>query len=373
VPSTSVHSAAPAEPTDLAAEHRSLPSLTGLRWVAAFVVFGVHVRLLHYFDDDVQSLMTRPFSAGASGVSLFFILSGFVLTWAERPGLAPTTFWRRRFARVYPLHLVTLVLALALGATLLPRESSEDPLGLLANLALVHSWWPEWMQTGNTVSWSLACEAFFYLLFPLVIPAVRRLPARSLWATGALLAVVIVVLPLASPWFPSTIDYYSWPLTRLPEFLAGIVVGRLVRTGSWRGPGVAVSALLAVVGYGVATRVGEPLSVAACTVIGFACLIAALARADVAGRRTPLSGAWSVKLGEVSFAFYLVHLLVLQVIGSRWDGWTPELPLVPAAALAVAAGAVGLALAWLLHEAVERPAQRLLTGAGRRSRPSRRS
>ncbi|MDR3082791.1 MAG: acyltransferase, partial [Streptomyces sp.] len=144
-----------------------LPSLTGLRWVAALLVFGLHVRNFGYFSGFGDRIATWAFGAGASGVSFFFVLSGFVLTWSVRPNDRTLAFWRRRFARIFPVHLVTAVIAL-LMAYLLAHQAKPTATQTLANFLLVHSWWRPWWQTLNPVSWSLACEAFFYAAFPLL-------------------------------------------------------------------------------------------------------------------------------------------------------------------------------------------------------------
>ncbi|GDY63763.1 hypothetical protein SAV14893_031560 [Streptomyces avermitilis] len=156
----------------------SLPSLTGLRWMAALLVFGLHVRNFGYFDGTGARIATWAFGAGASGVSFFFILSGFVLMWSARPGDRALAFWRRRIARIYPVHLVTAGIALLMGFTLAhqPRPTLHQAV---ANVLLVHSWWRLWWQTLDPVSWSLACEAFFYAAFPLLAVLLRRLGARG--------------------------------------------------------------------------------------------------------------------------------------------------------------------------------------------------
>lgn len=356
--------------TDLAQRARGLPSLTGLRWVAAFVVFAFHVRNANLVEGPLHEVISRSFGAGAVGVSLFFILSGFVLTWAEKPDQPARVFWLRRVARIYPLHVVTVVLAIVLGHTI-ARGSMfvDDPVALLANLLLVNTWSVDWNQAGNLVSWTLGCEAFFYLLFPLLIPAVRRASVTTLRVALVALVVIVVVLPLVSGSFPIWFDYHTSPVTRLPEFLVGIVAARLTRVGSWRGPGIALSTALTIAGYALARVVDRPIDLAACTVVGFTCLIAALALRDVDGRRTPLAARWSVWLGEISFAFYLVHLLVIQVIGAMWPSGEPLLPAGPGALLVLAALGVSVLLAWLLHAAVERPAQRFLSSFPRTPSP----
>src|SRR5690349_2309269 len=151
----------------------ALPSLTGLRWVAALLVFGLHVNNFRYFDGTTGRVVTWAFGAGATGVSFFFVLSGFVLTWSARPGDRAPAFWRRRAARILPVHLVTAAIALVMALTL-EHQSMPSLRQGLANVLLVHSWWRPWWQTLDPVSWSLACEAFFYALFPLLALGLRR-------------------------------------------------------------------------------------------------------------------------------------------------------------------------------------------------------
>src|SRR3712207_2880383 len=87
----------------------ALPSLTGMRFVAAFMVFCGHAMAENLFgDDSVNRALVNPALAGSfTGVSFFFVLSGFVLTWSARDDDTKRRFWRRRFWRIYPVHLVT--------------------------------------------------------------------------------------------------------------------------------------------------------------------------------------------------------------------------------------------------------------------------
>lgn len=79
------------------------PSLTGLRFVAASLVFAYPAALpvpsMRLFADDAVAygFYDRASQAGGLGVGFFFVLSGFILTWSARPGDTPRTFWRRRF------------------------------------------------------------------------------------------------------------------------------------------------------------------------------------------------------------------------------------------------------------------------------------
>ncbi|WP_251096174.1 acyltransferase [Streptomyces sp. Caat 7-52] len=344
----------------------SLPSLTGLRWMAALLVFGLHVNNFGYFGGTGGRLVNWGFGPGATGVSFFFVLSGFVLTWSARPHDRVLAFWRRRIARIYPVHLVSLVVAFVVAYTLL-HQPRPTPKQALANALLLHAWWQPWWQTLNPVSWSLACEAFFYAAFPLLILLLRRLGARGSTALGALSVAAMLVLAWTDlhHWWSHSI--YSFPAARLPEFVLGAVSARLVLLGRWRGPGMEASLALAVIGFFLvpqATHGGYPATV--CTITGFALLIPAAAVADLHGLPSLWRRGWMVRLGELSFAFYMIHLLVLRA-GTSLLGTKPRFGALGGVAVTAAAFAVSLALSWVLYEAVECPVRRLLL---RRRRPA---
>lgn len=358
--------------TDPAAGTPTLPSLTGLRWVAAFGVFAYHVRNLGYFDGHAQTVLSGLVGSGATGVSLFFMLSGFVLAWSDRPGTvgpirSALTFWRRRLARIWPLHLVTVLLAVVVAATVMPSIQTVSPKALVANVFLVSAWHAPWWQAGNPVSWSLVCEAFFYLVFPVAIRLVRRADVVVLGTVAVFCVFVVVVMPAFVAHLPGGLDAGSWPPARLPEFLLGVVTARLVRSG-WRGPGLVLPVLLTVAGVlAVDLHPDSPLARTGFTVVGFALLLPALARADVEGRATGLSSRPLVHLGTRSFAFYLVHLLTIDVVLV----FRPQGPssVVTGVTMTVLALVVALGAASVLHTAVELPVRRLLL----RDPPARRT
>ncbi|KUL27832.1 acyltransferase family protein [Actinoplanes awajinensis] len=344
----------------------SLPSLTGLRWVAAFLVFAFHLQIVEFFaPGPAEQVLERLFASGSVGVSFFFILSGFVLMWScARDGYR--RFWWRRFARVYPLHLVTALLVVGY-LSVHDWHAVPGPPALIANLALVQSWIPDvaFYQSVNTVSWTLSCEVFFYLLFPLIAAGVARLRSRGL----ILVAAGSWLVTAAGPGLARLVAgadavelFFHWvPLGRLPEFVCGVALARLVRSAGaprWRGLG-RLAAVLTAGGYVLSAHVPGPWGVAACTMPGFALVLVAAARSDVRECWTPWRGRVMVRLGELSFAFYLVHLIVIRMF-EGWFGYHPKLALGAGIGLTVSAFLLSLAAAWLLNVGVEGPARRLL-------------
>lgn len=365
--------------TDPALETPVLPSLTGLRWIAAFGVFAYHVRNVGYFDGRAQTVLSAVVGSGDTGVSLFFMLSGFVLAWSDHPGEAGAgpvrsalVFWRRRAARIWPLHLVAVLAAIVVGATVMPSIRTASPAALVANVLLVNPWHAPWWQAGNPVSWSLGCEAFFYLTFPFVVGLLRRAHPAVLGALAVLAVVLVLDAPVLVPDLPGAPVPSSWPPARFPEFVLGVLTAALMRSGTWRGPRLTVPVLLTVAGLLAADL--QPTSgfaLTGFTVVGFALLLPALARADVEGRATGLASPLMVRLGTTSFAFYLVHLLTIDVVQAFRPPGTAA-GVVTSATMALLALAVALAIASLLHDAVEVPMRRF-AGTPRSRRSLRRA
>ncbi|MHA6762416.1 acyltransferase family protein [Streptacidiphilus sp. PAMC 29251] len=356
-----------------------------MRFAAAFLVFGFHLQIAHLFPagsrgDHVLSLL---FGHGAIGVSFFFILSGFVLTWSADPTGPVRRVWRNRAAKILPNHLVTALAALAAvaagagaAASAAGGRGAASPGVVVPNLLLVQSWSPNPdVYFGlNTVSWSLSCEVFFYLLFPFLLRGLTRLDTRALWPAAIALTAVVWGLPLVTTGWSGPTAYwflYVLPATRLVEFCLGMALARIVATGQWVHFPAWAAGLLLVAAYASIGYLPVRLGYVAVTVAPLALLIPALASADVFGRRTLWSTRRAVLLGEVSFAFYMVHQLVIRfavkalhvpVTGAR--DWS-----VPVA-LAVQIALLGAALtaAALLWRIVERPLNNRLRSAP--ARPS---
>ncbi|WP_431042680.1 acyltransferase family protein [Streptomyces sp. P1-3] len=302
-----------------------LPSLTGLRWIAAATIFGYHVMLESGFfaDKQARGVLEVLFSGGRSAVSFFYVLSGFVLTWSAGSTVAKTGFWRRRFARIYPSHFVTF---LAAAAYLSWAGRDLDPQQAIANLTLTQSWPDDrtYWWSYNGVSWSLSVEFFFYLTFPFLLPFLSRLRPAWWWATAAACVAGVICLPVVATWRSEpTVGgdafyaVYQFPPARLLEFVLGMVLALLVRDGRWRGPGIVCSTAVWVAGLLLTREIvrvtDEPLLACAATgIVGCALLIPAAARADAEGSVSVFRTPRLVRMGEVSFAFYLVHELVLS-------------------------------------------------------------
>jgi peptidoglycan/LPS O-acetylase OafA/YrhL len=323
-------------------------SLNGLRAAGAVLVMLYHVN-----SWNLQVL--RGSSAFFTGVGLFFVLSGFVLTWTARPGTTIGAFYTRRLARIFPNHLVAL--ALGIAVTVLVLRTPTDASTVLLGTFLLQAWSPDEQAVFalNGVAWSLSCEIAFYAAFPVLLWGLRRMRAgtRVTVAVGALL--VPTALGLAWPALVPLL--FHLPPSRLPEFVLGMVTAMAVQDG-WR-PRVPAPVLLGVLAtaiLGAAAVDVHPTALTAVLALIFAPLAARCAWGDVDGRNGWARHPAVMLGGALSFSFYLVHELVIKVlVTTPVRGWV-TVPLV----LVVSA-----LLAFAMWRGVELPARaRILAVAG---------
>jgi peptidoglycan/LPS O-acetylase OafA/YrhL len=314
-----------------------------MRALAAAAVLVFHL--------DYWGLLDIPGAYyGSTGVALFFVLSGFILTWTADPTRSRSGFYVRRIARIYPDHLVTLVVALVVALAVGSHAVTGQVIG--ANVLLVQAWSfdPTVAYGLNGVAWSLSCELAFYLAFPFLLPLLRRWSPR----TRLVVALGTLAIPLAATIAaPATYQVlYHFPLARLPEFVLGVVAGLAFVEGrrSRVGRPVVLGILAAVLVTAQVTHATEAVARVA-LVVPFALLLMVCAERDLRGARSLLTSRVLLVAGAASYAFYLVHELVIRrVVHSPLSGW-------PAAAVVTVASA---ALAYALYRWVEEPARRLI-------------
>ena len=346
-----------------------LPALDGMRFVAAVIVFAFHFAYQFPFaDSSVAADYMRIFhKAGPMQVGFFFVLSGFILTLIAKPGEPLSRFWRRRATKVVPNHLVawvvTAIVMLVLGVSI--RWQSAVP-----NLLLVHPWFPQSdvFFSMDFVSWSLAAEAFFYVCFPLfhrVVGAVR--PERLWWWAGGLVAATWLVPFVAEllpekPMFFTIPTYHVWfvqqaPPVRALDFVLGMVMARIVLSGKWINLPLLPAIGLLFGGYLLASNIAEPWSFVAATSGPIALVVAAAATADIKGTFSPFRSKLFVRGGELAFAFYLLHWIVLN-FGHVALGATKRWSTPVALGLGLGSFVLSWALAWLMNTYVEIPVMR---------------
>lgn len=328
------------------ANQAKIPALTGLRAIAALWVLSLH------FGEAATagwpSAVRSVFSSGFLGVNLFFVLSGFILTWTylREDGTLSVTreeFWRARAARILPVYYFSLALSaplflqMQLRDGLTPTSIRSAIVTAVTTLTLTQSWVTPFSYLWNNPGWSLSVEVFFYLSFPWLAIWVARWPMRKLMRLVAGLYVVTIAAayvfvafhshPPTWKWEP-VIDFCIWiswlgsnPLVHAHEFLMGMATCILLRQersgrrSEWIRGRIAVS-VAALMLAGLAMFRGPiPFMPALVGIHGplFALLIYGLAKQQGLPARI-LSTPAFVFLGEISYSLYLTHLSVWMIV-----------------------------------------------------------
>ncbi|SDP95244.1 Peptidoglycan/LPS O-acetylase OafA/YrhL, contains acyltransferase and SGNH-hydrolase domains [Actinopolyspora xinjiangensis] len=304
-----------------------IPSITGLRFIAAAMVFVSHIAQNRIFNSpDTNEAFYQIFNpAGWVGVEFFFILSGFVLTWSLKDNDTVRSFWRRRVVKIFPNHLVTWFAGLLL---MIIAGEALNLFHVIPSAFLVHTWIPRMdALTGtNGPNWSLGCELVFYLCFPYIYRFIRKIRPEHLWGWfAAVTATIFAWTSLVFFVFPERPGIvwadmpfwhfwgvYNLPPVRMLEFTLGILLARIVLSGRWISLSWSSSIGIFAVGYLAVLLVPPEYGMTTVAAIPLSMVIATAATADLRGTPSPLRGPRMIWLGEISFAFYLVHYLILH-------------------------------------------------------------
>jgi len=365
----------------------NIPALDGLRGIAIILVM-VHHFTYYRPTSGIDALIGDVLFFGWTGVDLFFVLSGFLITGilldTRDGGRYFTSFYARRILRIFPLYYLVLFLALvvlprfpAVQSVLIGQDDSVD----------LPSQWPYWLYMTNfsiagrgwvhgwvDVGWSLAIEEHFYLVWPLVI---WLCPPRLV----AWLCTAIFVGEVFARSFARASDVAVLPIYVVTWFrLDGLVVGALLAVARRRGIMTALDRLVpAVVIAGVAGLIAvtilgghtwwwnrrmQQFGYSLIAVVAGAMLVGAINRpADSLWPRM-LSAGWLRAFGKYSYCLYLIHLPVMRAVReyvfnpSDYETlaiapWIGQVLFYPVAA------APAFALAWLSWRFFEAPILRL--------------
>ena len=219
-----------------------LNALTGLRAFAA-----VNIVLFHFSNPEWFGIFAPVVNAGYASVSFFILLSGYVLAYNYAPRartgqLDFARFWKARFTRLYPIYLLSLLLAWRN----VPGEYGAHThflfwAGMVLSPLLLQGWVPEIATFLNTPAWTMSAESFYYFLFPWVAawkrpdrvaPILRRL--LVIWLLGLVPGTLYWLL---NPDHLAVVDRWSsapWlsalkftPIPHLASFVFGVVLSGL--------------------------------------------------------------------------------------------------------------------------------------------------
>jgi exopolysaccharide production protein ExoZ len=315
-----------------------------LRGIAASMVVFVHLdvqlKRLGYGTLDAPWL--------ASGVDIFFVISGFIM-WvsvARRPATSAGEFMRNRLIRIVPIYWIVSagVLAMTFAAPQLLHSTIFSAPHALASFLFLPARHP---VTGEfwpllVPGWTLNYEMLFYLLFAAAIAGADGVPRRRLAIISTLITAV-VLLGVALEDRIDVMHFYANPI--LFEFLAGILIGivyiqrRIRQSWAWLMPFAA--------GFFLLWSAQQMETFApAFSLVGASIIVAGAL----------FSPSFSIRglrvLGDASYSLYLTHVVTLAAIGQIWAAGLQNLgaPLFVTSALASC-----IVVALLCYRVLERP------------------
>jgi len=302
-----------------------LNSLTSLRFFFAFVVFLSHLTFVKTDLAWYNYLKNNVFFEGYLGVGFFFILSGFVIALnyekkvIDNPNFDKKKFYIARIARIYPLHVLTFCVMLPFVIINVWQGYFHwDIAG--ANLFLLQSYIPvkDFYFSINNVSWSISTELFFYLMFPFYVIWLHKFPKLKY-----ILLLIIPIIIFAEPYFRTNMKlekaiFYINPIVRSFDFILGIITCQIYKKikdtpiNFSRGTLIEIAAItvLAIFFYfhndvARAFRYGIYYWIPMVGIV----LIFALQKGFFS---RILQHKTLVYLGEISFAFYMIHMIVIK-------------------------------------------------------------
>lgn len=335
---------------------QQIPALAGLRGLAALWVF------LGHYTGIIQTVFGLPiiiftlFSQGWIAVELFFILSGFIMVHAHPLGAqtwaAYSRFVHKRFARIWPVHILVLsVCWLMIGA----HEWGHTPslFDYVRSITLTHAWWNYNHAIWNDPSWSLSAEWGAYLTFPLCF-LLMKVKKPGLWMLLGSVGYAVFNAFLSSHNLHLVVE--SGLLRAVPCFALGVLAYRY-------------------------RQLNPHIDESAADILGFITFLALIC-GDGTWEIVPLLLFWLLALsygkgriagwlgkpvmqfmGKISFALYMVHYPLLQILIKAIGGMDglKAMETFPAAAFVMGLWFITIGVAIVIHKYVEIPSQKWLT------------
>lgn len=350
-----------------------LNALTGLRCFAA-----VNIVLFHFSNPQWFGVLAPVVNAGYASVSYFILLSGYVLAYnysarARAGQLDTVRFYKARFTRLYPIYLLSLLLAWRI----VPQEYQAHShamfwTGMVLSPLLLQGWIPQIATFLNTPAWTMSAESFYYFLFPWMARWKRPQRARTIlmwlaiiWFIGLIPGTLYTIFRPDHIVHPDRWSYGPWlqalkftPLPHLMSFVFGVVLAgldelipRTARLRFFLGVGGFIGIFLLL---WLAYDLPYALLHDGLLMPFFGCIVLGLAGDN------PLARALGIRplvfVGEASYCLYLLHFNFWNLIHdthvlnklhlAQFDPWISYIILILMALLA-------------LHF-IEKPAQRKL-------------
>ncbi|WP_341906095.1 acyltransferase [Fluviicola taffensis] len=299
------------------------PALTGIRAIAAYMVFFHHYNPFSSYQNQVRYFTDELHT----GVTFFFVLSGFLI--AQRyfdKQIRFKDYIFLRFARIFPLFLVILIGTISYNILILKFNVSSEMIHFLLNATLLKAFSSQFIFTGIPQAWSLSVEELFYLTAPFIFYLIKKKRIFLILAPLVLLTIGYLLYLIFHPisfygFFDSTDLIFNYTyFGRCCEFFIGIALFYLysrysikIKYITWIGCLGCILGILSISFFrdhgelGIRHPMGMLINTLLLPLLGIAPLYFGLITERTLLSRLLSSGVFQL-LGKSSYAFYLIHL-----------------------------------------------------------------
>lgn len=340
--------------TERGDDRSEIKPLTSLRGIAALWVLFHHITEIEGSKASIKfdSFFLKIVDSGWFGVDIFFILSGHILTrtyFYRKETLK--NFYIRRFARIYPLYIISIILILIMVIISaefnfkLNRPEMYTLKSFVFSVLMVQAIFfklPPW----NFVSWSLSFEVLCYAFFPFLLKHIPKKSPLIIWAYFVFSFIVYLSIGVI----------YKDPTNEFPAFVRAFsafscgVLGFFV-INFWKPPsylaGISVSVIILLAGLSSAAVYMIPAVIL---------LVLALSDADGLTEKL-LSNSVLVRIGTISYSIYLLQIPIYYVFNRIWPAALSNSPIAKLS-MVVIYSAIVILIANLSYRYIERPSRR---------------
>lgn len=276
---------------------KKLPALQGIRVLATIGIFLFHSGFL---------------LQGTFPVTLFFMLSGFMMYYTKRDTIKPLT-GIRKIKKMYPLHIITFIIAIFVGNIAKKYSFDFAIKAAIMHLSLSQVWFPEYTLTYNALSWYLSVTLFLYFISYPLVKMLTKVSKPKLILVFAL--IITLVLNCIDRYFWGTVLYMN-PLYRILDFLTGMLIAKIFMEQE---NSISISSNLTetvlvvwfVIQYGFSLMIKGTVEPGYFSVL-FAILIYVFAHGRGIVSKI-LSRPIFDKMAAYTFDFYMIHELSLRI------------------------------------------------------------
>lgn len=307
-----------------------LHNVQGLRALAAMLVVGMHMFAIENKYSGSEALLGSFMKIGASGVDLFFVISGFIMVTVTETANGQTYTqhpWRfiyQRASRIYPLYWF-ITLATCIAWLLIPgfvRLDNVSAAYVINSFLLV----PQQELPLLVVGWSLVYELYFYLVFMLFLALPRKHLANLLSAWLLLILLGDYTIKQNPAAFGPAIKLMCNPLCI--EFIAGCYLALLLRyTRRYAKTAFCLGFFLLSAGWSYYYQVdlkGDIYGWERVMLFLPPFLLILYGAVAMERNENRITHRWFIQLGDCSYSLYLTHILVLSLLGRLWQPFATE-------------------------------------------------